>query len=139
MRSSRVVDRTDFGATALTHMLVVSDIEASKRWYLDVLGADLYGEYGGTSVVLSLLGNWLLLVTPGGPDEGKPSVTLEPPFDGDRPSGQLIFRVDDCQAAYDQLSSRGAQFLAPPHVRPGETRAFFRDPDGHLFEISELT
>ncbi len=130
---------SDFGASALTHMLVVGDVEVSKRWYADVLGADVYGEYGGTSVVLSLLGNWLLLVTPGGPDEGKPTVDLHPPADPDRRSGQLIFRVADCQAAYDLLSARGVAFLAPPHVREGETRAFFRDPDGHLFEISELT
>jgi catechol 2,3-dioxygenase-like lactoylglutathione lyase family enzyme len=30
-----------------------------------------------------------------------------------------------------------AEFLAPPVVNGAETRAFFRDPDGHLFEISE--
>jgi hypothetical protein len=28
--------------------------------------------------------------------------------------------------------------LAPTHVCPGETRAFFPDPNGHLFETSEL-
>ena len=41
------------GASALTHMLVVSDIERSERWYTEVLGARLEGKYGGTSVVLS--------------------------------------------------------------------------------------
>ena len=132
-------DVTDFGASALTHMLVVRDIEASKRWYVDVLGAEVSGEYGGTSVVLSLLGSWLLIVSPGGPDEGKPTVELRPPADPDEPPAQLIFRVEDCQRAYDLLRARGAVFLAPPHVREGETRAFFRDLDGHLFEISELT
>ncbi|MEM9515081.1 MAG: VOC family protein [Actinomycetota bacterium] len=128
-----------FEASALTHMLVVTDVERSRDWYVDVLDATLYGEYGGTSVVLDLLGNWILLVTGGGPDAGKPNVTLTPPADLDRPSVQLIFRVDDCIGLYDLLSSRGSEFLAPPHVRDGETRAFFRDPDGHLFEISELT
>lgn len=55
-------------------------------------------------------------------------------------SGQIIiFRVDDCHATYELLLGRGAEFLASPVERPGETRAFFRDPDGHLFEISELT
>ena len=28
-------------------------------------------------------------------------------------------------------------FLTPPVTSGAETRAFFRDPDGHLFEISE--
>ncbi|MDJ0769852.1 MAG: VOC family protein [Ilumatobacter sp.] len=128
-----------FEASALTHMLVVSDVEASRDWYVEVLDASVYGEYGGSSVVLDLLGNWILLVTGGGPDDGKPTVTLEAPTDVDRISTQLIFRVSDCLGLYELLRSRGAEFLAPPHVRQGETRAFFRDPDGHLFEISELT
>jgi catechol 2,3-dioxygenase-like lactoylglutathione lyase family enzyme len=131
------VDR--FEASALTHMLVVADVELSRDWYVNVLDAQLFGEYGGTSVVLELLGNWILLVTGGEPDAGKPDVTLAPPADPGRPSAQLIFRVDDCIGLYELLSSRGADFLAAPHVRDGETRAFPRDPDGHLFEISQLT
>ena len=46
-------------------------------------------------------------------------------------------RVADCHAAYDTLRARGAAFLTPPVSSPWETRAFFRDPDGHLLEISE--
>ena len=133
----RSVER--FEASALTHMLVVTDVERSRDWYMRVLDAQLFGEYGGTSVVLELLGSWILLVTDGGPDAGKPDVTLAPPTDPDHPSTQFIFRVDDCVGLYELLSDRGADFLAAPHVRDGETRAFFRDPDGHLFEISELT
>lgn len=125
-------------AQALTTMLVVRDTAVSRRWYVDVLEAEVAGEYG-TSVVLRLLGAWLLLVEGGGPDEGKPTVQLAPPSDLDRVGQQLILRVADCEAAYDLLSGRGASFLAPPHVRPGETRAFLRDPDGHLIEISALT
>jgi len=45
--------------------------------------------------------------------------------------------VADCRAVYTQLVERGAEFLAPPVEYPWEIRAFFRDPDGHLFEISE--
>ena len=128
-----------FEASALTQMLVVGDATVSRDWYVRVLEAQVEGEYGGTSVVLQLLGNWLLLVTGGGPDAGKPSVQLAVPADPDRVSAQMIFRVEDCQGTYELLRDRGAEFLAAPHVRPGETRAFFRDPDGHLFEISELT
>lgn len=129
---------TTFQASALTHMLVVRDAQASRDWYVRCLDATVTGEYGGTSVVLNLLGNWLLLVTGGGPDAGKPTVTLAPPADPDQVAGQIIFRVDDCREMHDLLVSRGVEFLAPPDERGSETRAFFRDPDGHLYEISSL-
>ena len=128
-----------FEAQALTHMLVVADAAASRDWYVEVLDASVYGEYGGTSVVLDLMGNWLLLVTGGEPSPDKPTVTLVAPETPDRVSGQIIFRVDDCQRTYELLSARGAEFLTPPLDRGGEIRAFFRDPDGHLFEMSQLT
>lgn len=125
--------------SALTTILVVSDIERSKAWYLDVLGAELYGEYGGTSVVLSFLGAWLLLVTGGGPTEDKPTVTFAEPADPERVDHAFTIRVADCHAAYQDLRARGAEFLTPPVVHGRETRAFFRDPDGHLFEISAVS
>ena len=121
-----------------TLLLVVSDVARSKAFYTDVLGADLYREYGGSSGVLSFRGMWILLVTGGGPTPGKPTVTFAPPGDPDRVDHQLTLRVPDCRAAYDTLRARGADFLAPPVDRGGEIRAFFRDPDGHLLEISEL-
>jgi len=122
---------------AVTHIVVVSDLARSKAWYLDVLGASLYGEYGGTSVVLSLGTAWLLLVTGGGPTDDKPDVTLAPPADPEVRDNLFTMRVDDCRATYGELRGRGAEFLTPPVDHGAETRCFFRDPDGHLFEISE--
>jgi catechol 2,3-dioxygenase-like lactoylglutathione lyase family enzyme len=122
----------------LTRLLVVSDVERSRDWYVNVLGATLYREYGGTSCVLQLLESWLLLVTGGGPTDDKPTVTFAPPGDPDRVSTELIFRVPDCRDAHETLSARGASFLTPPVDNGYEVRAFFRDPDGHLFEISEV-
>jgi len=49
----------------------------------------------------------------------------------------FTMRVADCAAAYEQLRTRGASFLTPPVTSDWEVRAFFRDPDGHLLEISE--
>jgi catechol 2,3-dioxygenase-like lactoylglutathione lyase family enzyme len=121
----------------MTRLLVVSDVERSRDWYTNVLGATLFREYGGTSCVLQLLGDWLLLVTGGGPTEDKPTVTFAPPMDPDRASAELIFRVPDCRQAHRILSDRGAEFITPPVDHGYEVRAFFRDPDGHLFEISE--
>jgi catechol 2,3-dioxygenase-like lactoylglutathione lyase family enzyme len=130
---------TDFPTEemALTHLLVVGDLERSRAFYRDVLGAELYREYGGTSVVLRFLESWLLLVTGGEPTQDKPAVTFATPVDPGTVSRSMTIRVPDCHAAYVTLRARGAQFLTPPVDYDWEVRAFFRDPDGHLLEISE--
>jgi catechol 2,3-dioxygenase-like lactoylglutathione lyase family enzyme len=122
--------------TALTHILVVADPARSKRWYVDVLGASLYREYG-SSVVLSFAGAWLLLVEGGGPTDDKPGVVLSPPADPNLRDSLFTVRVDDCRTTYELLRARGARFLTPPVTHGAETRCFLRDPDGHLFELSE--
>ena len=122
----------------LTHLLVVSDMDRSRTFYRDVLGAAVYREYGGTSCVLKFQGSWLLLVTGGGPTEDKPTVTFAPPAEPDAVSHSMTMHVPDCRAAYKTLKSRGAEFLTPPYDWGGEIRCFFRDPDGHLLEISEV-
>lgn len=121
----------------LSVLLVVGDLDRSRRFYRDVLGATVYREYGGTTSVMNFQGAWLLLVTGGGPTPDKPMITFAPPPDPDTVSVQLTIRVPDCQAAYQTLRVRGASFLTPPLDRGGEIRCFFRDPDGHLLEISE--
>jgi catechol 2,3-dioxygenase-like lactoylglutathione lyase family enzyme len=122
---------------AVTHILVVADPARSRDFWVDVLGAELYREYGGTSVVLRFAGTWLLLVSGGGPTADKPTVVFVPPPDADRVSHAMTLRVADCQAAYEALRSRGAVFLTPPRDWGSEIRGFLRDPDGHLVEISE--
>jgi catechol 2,3-dioxygenase-like lactoylglutathione lyase family enzyme len=121
----------------LTHLLVVGDVERSRRWYEEVLGATVHRAYGGTSVAMRLVEQWLLLVTGGEPTADKPTVTFAAPSDPDTVSAEMIFGVPDCRAAYETLLARGAEFLTPPVEYEWEVRAFFRDPDGHLFEISE--
>ncbi len=122
----------------LTVLRVVTDVDRSRTWYRDVLGATDYREYGGTSAVMRFQGVWLLLVTGGGPTSDKPTVSFAPPGDPDTVSHELTMRVPDCMAAYDILRERGAEFLTPPVTQGREIRAFFRDPDGHLLEISEV-
>lgn len=122
----------------LTVLRVVTDVDRSRTWYRDVLGATDYREYGGTSAVMRFQGVWLLLVTGGGPTSDKPTVTFAPPPDPDTVSHELTLRVPDCMVAYDILRNRGAEFLTPPVMQGREIRAFFRDPDGHLLEISEV-
>lgn len=124
-------------ATDLTRLLVVADLDRAITWYRDVLGAEIVGTYGGTSAVVRFVGSWLLLVTGGEPTADKPTVTMAPPPDPDLASAELIVAVPDCRAAHAELVARGARFLAEPVEYDWEIRGFFRDPDGHLFEISQ--
>jgi catechol 2,3-dioxygenase-like lactoylglutathione lyase family enzyme len=121
----------------LIHILVVADLERARTFYRDVVRAEIYREYGGTSCVLRAFGAWLLLVTGGPPTADKPSVTFAAPTEPDTVSHAMTIRVPDCRGAYATLVERGAVFLTPPVESEWEIRAFFRDPDGHLIEISE--
>jgi catechol 2,3-dioxygenase-like lactoylglutathione lyase family enzyme len=122
----------------LTPILVVSDLARARTFYTEVLGATLHREYGGSSCVLTFQGSWLLLVTGGGPTRDKPQVTFAPPESLDTVSHAMTIRVPDCQQAYEVLKARGAAFLTPPVDWGHEIRCFFRDPDGHLLEISQV-
>jgi catechol 2,3-dioxygenase-like lactoylglutathione lyase family enzyme len=129
-------DNGPFGAdVAVTNILVVTDPARARDFWVDVLGASLYREYGA-SVVLQFLGTWLLLVEGGPPTPDKPGVHFVPP-DPTRVSHAMTLRVADCRATYETLRARGAEFLAPPYDWGGEIRCFLRDPDGHLVELSQ--
>lgn len=120
-----------------TQILVVSDPARSRDWWTGVLGAEVFREYGGTSVVLRFAGSWVLLVTGGGPTPDKPDVLLAPPEPAGSVSHAMTIRVSDCRAVYEAVRARGGGFLTPPHDWGAEIRCFLRDPDGHLVEFSQ--
>ncbi len=121
----------------LKYLLVVSDYARSLAFYRDVLGATLVREISDILCLLSFGGGEIMLTVGGGPTKDKPTVTFASPADPDRVTSQLIIRVPDCSTAYEALRSRGAEFLTPPVDWGYEVRAFLRDPDGHLLEISQ--
>ena len=121
-------------------LLVVSDVSNSRDFYRDVLGAKVLREFEGSFCQLEFQQTLLFLVAGGGPTKDKPGITFAPPTSPENVAGELVLRVADCQSAYEALKSRGASFLTPPVKQDwgGEIRCFFRDPDGHLIEVSEL-
>lgn len=129
----------DFPTTSveLRYLLVVSDYARSLAFYRDVLGAMVVRQISDVLCLLSFGGSEFLLTVGGGPTRDKPTVTFAPPTDADRVSSELNIRVPDCVAAYEVLRSRGAEFLAPPVDWGYEVRAFLRDPDGHLIELTQ--
>ena len=129
----------DFPTTGveLRYLLVASDYARSLAFYRDVLGARVVRQITDVLCLLSLGGSELLLTVGGGPTQDKPTVTFAPPTSPDMVSSELNIRVPDCIAAYEVLRSRGAEFLMPPVDWGYEVRAFLRDPDGHLLELTQ--
>jgi catechol 2,3-dioxygenase-like lactoylglutathione lyase family enzyme len=121
----------------LTHFIVVSYVERSRRFYSDVLGGEVV--MAGEPSIVALANSWIIINVGGGPTEDKPTVTLEPPQDPSRTSAFMNIRVADIGALYQEWSARGAEFLTPPQQRATEIRCYIRDPDGHLIEVGQST
>jgi len=122
---------------ALTHFLVASDVERSRRFYADVLGGEVLRE--GEPTIIALANSWIIINVGGPPTDDKPTVTLGTPRDPDHVSSFLNIRVADIHAIYEQWRDRGAEFLTPPTDRGAELRCYMRDPDGHLIEVGQAT
>ncbi len=129
----------DFPTTGveLRYLLVASDYARSLAFYCDVLGARVVRQISDVLCLLSFGGSELLLTVGGGPTQDKASITFTTPSDPNMVSSELNIRVPDCVAAYEVLRSRGAEFLTPPVDWGYEIRAFLRDPDGHLIELTQ--
>ena len=121
----------------LTHFVVSSDVERSRRFYTDVLGGELVLE--GEPSIVKLANGWVIINVGGGPTDDKPTVTLEPPRDPNLVSSFLNIRVADIHAIYADWSARGAEFLTEPKDHGREIRCYLRDPDGHLIEVGQAT
>ena len=120
----------------LTHFIVSSDVERSRRFYTDVLGGE--SVLDGEPSIVALANSWITINVGGGPTDDKPTVTLEPPSDLNRASSFLNIRVADIREVYGEWRARGAEFLTPPIDRGEEIRCYMRDPDGHLIEVGQL-
>lgn len=121
----------------VTHLLIVRDVDRSRRFYADVLGAQVLME--GPPSILRFYNSWLILSREGGPTDDKPDVIAAAPPDGRTLTSALNLRVADIYAVYARWRERGADFLTPPTVHPAEIRCYVRDPDGHLIEVGQTT
>jgi catechol 2,3-dioxygenase-like lactoylglutathione lyase family enzyme len=115
--------------------LVVRDLDASRRFYVDRLGmtevprpafdfAGLWFRAGETLVHLILESD---RSGPAGVNAGQTKTTR---------CHHLAFAVDDAAAAAAELEAAGATFVAKPKRRPdGAVQTFVLDPDGHIIEL----
>src|SRR5262249_40446865 len=92
----------------ITYFIVSNNVERSRDFYVGVLGGQVVMD--GPPTIVKLANGWVTINSGGGPTDDKPGVVLEAPSDPDRVSAFLNIRVADIQTAYQQWSSRGAEF-----------------------------
>jgi catechol 2,3-dioxygenase-like lactoylglutathione lyase family enzyme len=121
------------GISAIT--LFVEDLEATKKFYVEVFGLPVSFEDDDSAVFK--FGNTLvnLLKTTAAPE------LIEPAVVAPREAGarlQFTVSVDDVDARCAELAARGVELLNGPLDRPwGVRTASFMDPGGHIWEIAK--
>ncbi len=53
-------------------------------------------------------------------------------------AGTIFLTTDDCHASYEDLRSRGVEFIDAPEERPYGIDAGFRDPSGNQFRLTQV-
>src|SRR5258708_5441795 len=117
--------------------LLVADFRASFLFYRDVLGFkptfgdenDVYADLETGGATLALFRRDLMAEAVG---------TADKPADADsQDKAAFIFEVENVDATYADLQSKGVTFITEPQDRAqwGIRAAHFRDPDGNLLEI----
>jgi predicted enzyme related to lactoylglutathione lyase len=125
----------------VTQFITVADIDRSADFYAKVFGGRILsrGDVKGASGHILIANTWLIVNVGGGPTPDKPTTTLSVPADPDKVSSFMNIRVADIQACYALWKSRGAEFITPPMVKPGEICCYIRDPDGYIIEVGQST
>jgi len=129
--------------------LSVTDLDAARKWYADVLGMTLgyafeIAPLGLRGCFMEGHGTRVELLQRSGARGGiggqqPPDALLTLGF------GHIAFRVSDLDATYAELLARGAAPVWDPRQspEPGVRMAFVADPDGNLVEfispVSSLT
>ena len=51
--------------------------------------------------------------------------------------GGGVFNTDDCKATYEELKSKGVNFISSPQERPYGIEAVFKDNSGNWFSLTQ--
>jgi catechol 2,3-dioxygenase-like lactoylglutathione lyase family enzyme len=126
-----------FHVKSLDHVtIVVRDLAATRRFYVDVLGMQEVPRPG-----FDFQGQWF--------QAGATQIHTILEFAGSGPAGNgagnnsrghhFAFVVDDAEAWVQRLAEFGLAPISPPRHRPdGAVQVFVQDPDGHLVELCSL-
>ena len=128
--------------------LWVHDQDEALAFYTQKLGMEVRAD-----VTLAEMGNfrWLAVGPPRQPDVAIVLMAIPGPpvFDSETAeqvrslmakgaAGTIFLTTDDCQAAYEQLSGRGVEFVEQPEERPYGIDSSFRDPSGNHLRLTQV-
>lgn len=131
-----------------SYQLFVRDQDEALAFYTEKLGMEVRSD-----VTMAEMGGfrWLQVGPPNQPDTSIVLMAIpgEPMFDRETTDalrglldkgvgGALFLTTDDCQAAYEDLSARGVEFLEKPEERPYGIDAGFRDPSGNAIRLTQI-
>ena len=127
--------------------LAVADLDRALAFYRDGLGLESDGVIGaefegdeatpaGATALFKLRGGLILALYPRIDLAKDAGVPLDPPKPGEFSIGHLVSSRAEVDALLARAQAAGGSACGPPHDRPwGIYSGYFRDPDGHLWEI----
>lgn len=127
--------------------LAVDDLERALAFYRDGLGLDSPGIGGtefegdeanpaGAVAMFRLRGGLILSLYPRSELAKDAKVPLAPPKTGEFSIGHVVGSREEVDALLARAEAAGAALTGEPHDRPwGIYSGYFRDPDGHLWEV----
>jgi uncharacterized protein len=128
--------------------LAVGDLDRALMFYRDGLGLESPGVGGtefpgddttpaGAVAMFPLQGGLILSLYPRTELAKDANVPVGPPASGEFSIGHLVASKDEVDALLARAEAAGATLTDRPHERPwGIYSGYFRDPDGHLWEIT---
>jgi catechol 2,3-dioxygenase-like lactoylglutathione lyase family enzyme len=120
-----------------------TDQERDLRFFTEKLGFEVRGDVtagGARWITVGVKGQpeaELTLVRTDGPGIDPESAEALTRLVGKGVLGVGVLRTDDCRAAYEELRTRGVEFLQEPQERPYGTEAVFRDESGNRYSLTE--
>ena len=127
--------------------LGVDDLERSLAFYRDGLGLPTAGVIGtefvgddespaGAVVMFELEGGLIFALYPRSELAKDAQVTPAASASGQFSIGHMVSSRAEVDALLARAAAAGAESTGPPHDRPwGIYSGYFRDPDGHLWEV----
>jgi catechol 2,3-dioxygenase-like lactoylglutathione lyase family enzyme len=127
--------------------LAVCDLDRALRFYREGLGLATSGVTGtdfegdevtpaGDVVMFHLAGGLVLALYPRSELAKDANIPLGPPKPGEFSIGHIVPERADVDALLERAIAAGATLTEEPHDRAWRIYSgYFRDPDGHLWEI----